>query len=363
MKYYLIAGEASGDLHGSNLMKAIRQLDPDARFRFWGGDAMQAVEPDALVKHIRDLAFMGFVEVLMHLPEIMSNIRFCKQDIRAMKPDVVVLIDYPGFNFRLLAFLKEQGIPVVYYISPQLWAWKKGRIQQVKKYVDIMIPIFPFEEVFYRQNGIEAKYLGHPLKDALPEPSVQQQSSKIIALLPGSRKQEIRKMLPVFLDTVSGIEGYTAVVAGMSLHGRAYYEDLAAGRPMEIEIDRTHDLLGKSRAALVTSGTATLEACLMNVPQLIAYRGNPLSFMIGKWLVDVPFIGMVNLIAQKEVCKEFLQDDCTADKLRLSLLEVLDNYGRNKQLEEYEVVREKLGPAGASDRAAEAILKLTVSGR
>ncbi|REC47011.1 lipid-A-disaccharide synthase [Chryseobacterium pennipullorum] len=367
MKYYIIAGEASGDLHGSNLMKALKQKDPHAEFRFWGGDLMKA-QGGTLVKHYRDLAFMGFLEVVMNLRTILNNIKFCKEDIRKNRPDVLVLVDYPGFNLRIARFAKELGIKVVYYISPQLWAWKEGRVETIKKYVDEMMVILPFEEDFYRKHGVHSHFVGHPLLDAisdLDEISIEKFSEEnglnekeIIALLPGSRKQEVEKMLEIMLSVRPHFKQYQFVIAGAPSLPKEFYEKYVDDN-VHFVSNRTYDLLRCSKAALVTSGTATLETALLNIPEVVCYRGSTISYAIAKRLVkNINYISLVNLIMDREVVKELIQDELTTKNLVNELTKILESKKREEVLQDYGLLREKLGGKGASGHAADVILKM-----
>ncbi|MDR2236743.1 MAG: lipid-A-disaccharide synthase [Chryseobacterium sp.] len=367
MKYYIIAGEASGDLHGSNLMKALKIKDPEAEFRFWGGDLMQA-QGGTIVKHYRDLAFMGFLEVAMNLRTILNNIKFCKEDIRKNKPDVLVLIDYPGFNLRIAKFAKELGIKVVYYISPQLWAWKEGRVEIIKKYVDEMMVILPFEEDFYKKHGVHSHFVGHPLLDAistLQEISIDGfkkehglNEKEIIALLPGSRKQEVEKMLEIMLSVRPHFTEYQFVIAGAPSLPKEFYQKYVDDN-VHFVSNRTYDLLRCSKAALVTSGTATLETALLNIPEVVCYRGSSISYAIAKRLVkNISYISLVNLIMDREVVKELIQSDLNTQNLVSELHKMLKGETRTKVLEDYRLLREKLGGKGASENAAGVILKV-----
>lgn len=367
MKYYIIAGEASGDLHGSNLMKALKQKDPSAEFRFWGGDLMQK-QGGTLVKHYRDLAFMGFLEVAMNLRTILNNIKFCKEDIRNSQPDILILVDYPGFNLRIAKFAKELGIKVVYYISPQLWAWKEGRVEIIKKYVDEMMVILPFEEDFYNQHGVKSHFVGHPLLDALSslrevnaedfktENSLNEK--EIIALLPGSRKQEVEKMLDMMLSVRPHFENYQFVIAGAPSLDKEFYQRYV-DENVHFVSNKTYDLLRCSKAALVTSGTATLETALLNVPEVVCYRGSKISYAIAKRLVkNIKYISLVNLIMDREVVKELIQSDLNTQNLTRELNFILSGEKRNQMLKDFDLLREKLGGKGASDNAAQVILNL-----
>lgn len=367
MKYYIIAGEASGDLHGSNLMKALKQKDPNAEFRFWGGDLMKE-QGGTLVKHYRDLAFMGFLEVAMNLKTILTNIKFCKDDIKNNKPDVLILVDYPGFNLRIAKFAKELGIKVIYYISPQLWAWKEGRVETIKKYVDEMMVILPFEEDFYKKHGVHSHFVGHPLLDAisnLQEITIDDfknqhalNDKEIIALLPGSRKQEVEKMLEIMLSVRPHFKNYQFVIAGAPSLSKEFYQKYVDDN-VHFVSNKTYDLLRSSKAALVTSGTATLETALLNVPEVVCYRGSKISYAIAKRLVkNIKYISLVNLIMDREVVKELIQNDLNTKNLVEELHKVLDGEKRIQVLNDYTLLREKLGGSGASDKAAEVILKV-----
>lgn len=364
MKYYIIAGEASGDLHGSNLMKELKKKDPAAEFRFWGGDLMLA-QGGTLVKHYRELAFMGFSEVLMNLRTILGNIKFCKKDIEAWQPDAVILIDYPGFNLRIAEFVKQQHIKVYYYISPQIWAWKTGRVHKIKKFVDRMFVILPFEKEFYGRYDFEVDFPGHPLLDALkelPETNLQQfrqenglDERKIIALLPGSRKQEIKVKLPIMESVMKYFPDYQFVVGGAPSLDSAFYRE-AGGKELKIVFGKTYDLIRNAEAALVTSGTATLETALLNTPEVVCYKGSRISYEIGKRLVKfVKYISLVNLIMDREVVKELIQSELNAQNLKTELEKILKEPDRTRILTEYAELRKKLGGPGASERTADYI--------
>ena len=367
MKYYIIAGEASGDLHASNLMKALKQKDQNAEFRFWGGDLMQK-QGGTLVKHYRDLAFMGFLEVVQNLGTILNNIKFCKKDILQNKPDVLILVDYPGFNLRIAKFAKELGIKVVYYISPQLWAWKEGRVETVKKYVDEMLVILPFEKDFYKKHQVDAHFVGHPLLDAIEglQPIDVQDFKKennlndkeIIALLPGSRKQEISKMLELMLSVRNDFKDYQFVIAGAPSLDKNFYEQFVDA-DVHFVSNRTYDLLRCSKAALVTSGTATLETALLNIPEVVCYKGSRISYEIGKRLIkNIKYISLVNLIIDREVVTELIQNELNTKNLVQELNKILNTEKRQQVLNDYEILRTKLGGSGASQNAAEIIVNL-----
>lgn len=367
MKYYIIAGEASGDLHGSHLMKSIKQKDPQADIRCWGGDLMQAAGGQ-LIKHYRDLAFMGFAEVIKNLPTILDNFRLCKVDISVFQPDVLILIDYPGFNLRMAQWAKKQGIKVVYYISPQVWAWKENRVNTIKKCVDKMLVILPFEKDFYKKWQYEVEYVGHPLAKLIADyrqknhPALPEWEGKqIIALLPGSRQQEIRKKLPIMLSVCPSFPDYHFVIAKAPGLDDAFYAEWTTTLPNVSTIsNQTYLLLSHATAALVTSGTATLETALFGVPQIICYKGNALSYAIAKRIVNIRFIGLANLIMDKEVVKEMIQDQLTSENLKTELTKILrDPHYRQRINEDYERLRELLSIGGdASQQAAEAIWDL-----
>jgi len=371
MKFYIIAGEASGDLHGSNLIRELKKKDPSATFRCWGGDKMEAAGA-TLVKHYRELAFMGFMEVLMNLGAILKNLRFCKKDILQYRPDAIILVDYPGFNLPIAKWAKEKGFPkapgirIIYYISPQVWAWKEKRVTDIKKYVDKMLVILPFEKAFYKKWDYEVEYVGHPLVEVVEDykrSRVQYPVSgilkhtplNVIALLPGSRKQEILKKLPVMLEVAKQFPAYQFFVAKAPSVEEAFYTSLMMPYSNVSAVDnRTYDLLTRSRAALVTSGTATLETALFAVPQVICYKGNAISYQIAKRLIKIKYIGLVNLIMDKEVVKELIQDELTVEKLRYELNELLTNRAKQEQVkEDYASLKEILSKGGhASANAA-----------
>lgn len=360
MNYYIIAGEASGDLHSSNLMKELKKLDERATFRCWGGDLMKE-QGAILVKHYRELAFMGFTEVVLNLRTILKNIELCKKDIQQHKPDILILVDYPGFNLRIAEFAKRKGIKVVYYISPQIWAWKQSRVHKIKRIVDKMLVILPFEKEFYKRFGVDVEFVGHPLLDAI----AASQSSKpvvetekpIIALLPGSRKQEITQMLPLMLSVKEKFKNYQFVVAGAPSQAPEFYEKILSDEDIKIVYNRTYDLLRQSYAALVTSGTATLETALFGVPEVVCYKGGKLSFGIAKQLVKVKYISLVNLIMDKPVVTELIQEGLTTDSIQAELTRILTGSARSQLIGDYKELKQKLGGAGASKKAAESIIR------
>lgn len=363
MKYYIIAGEASGDLHGSNLMKALKIEDPQADFRIWGGDLMQTAGGD-LRKHYRDLAFMGFVEVLKNLRTIMRNFRFCEQDILDYQPDALILIDYPGFNLRIAKWAKPKGIKVLYYISPQIWAWHTSRVHQIKANVDRMYVILPFEKEFYAKYDCEVDFVGHPLLDVVQgyaaAPDFREKNKlderPIIALLPGSRKQEIIRMLGVMLEMAPLFPQHQFVIAGAPSMPLAFYEQILAEkqRPENVKLvqKQTYDLLSQAEAALVTSGTATLETALFKVPEVVCYKGNNLSYQIAKRLISVKYISLVNLIVDKPLVKELIQNDLNVKALHSELEKILEPAVRAEMAKGYTDLQILMGDAGASRRAA-----------
>ena len=366
MKYYIISGEASGDLHGSNLMKELLVKDSNATIRFWGGDLMEQVG-GTLVKHYRELAFMGFAEVLMNIRTIFKNINFCKKDVLDFKPDVLILIDYPGFNMRIAEFAKKNGIRVHYYISPQIWAWKENRIKKIKKDVDVMSVILPFEKSFYEdKHKFPVNFVGHPLIDAIADRvQIDEDVFKkehdltnkpIIALLPGSRKQEINKMLSIMLKMADKFQDYQFVIAGAPSQDFEFYKQFMNKENVKFISNRTYDLLTISYAAIVTSGTATLETALFKVPEIVCYKTSWLSYQIGKRLVNLKYISLVNLIMDKEVVKELIQDDFNEQNLETELHKILEGKQRELMFENYFELEQKLGGKGASKKVAELII-------
>lgn len=365
MKYYIVAGEASGDLHASNLIRELKRLDPNGRFRAWGGDKVQAQGAE-LVMHYRHMGFMGFVEVLANLRTILGFIRKCKNDIKQFNPDVVILIDYPGFNFRIAEFARKSGIKVFYYISPQVWAWNRSRVFQVKKWVDHMFVILPFEKAFYNRFNIDVDFVGHPLLDAINSYKQQKDSSLIlpadkrpvIALLPGSRKQEVSKMLPVMLKVIPLFPSYSFVVAGASSLPVSFYNNIIGSHQAEVVFDKTYALLNTAKAALVTSGTATLETALFRVPQVVCYKGSYISYKIAKQLVKIRYISLVNLIMDRPVVKELIQNSLNQHNIIRELDHLLNNeIVRQEMISNYTELEDRLGGPGASERAANLMLK------
>ncbi|SDS51024.1 lipid-A-disaccharide synthase [Gramella sp. MAR_2010_147] len=365
MKYYIIAGEASGDLHASNLMKALKEVDENADFRFWGGDLMES-QGGILVKHYKELAFMGFSEVIMNLKTIFRNIKFCKKDIETYNPDVIIFVDYPGFNMRIAEWAKKEGYRTNYYISPQIWAWKENRIKKIKRDVDEMYVILPFEKDFYtKKHDFPVHFVGHPLLDAIDSrPQVDITTFKrengldkrpVIALLPGSRKQEIEKMLNVMLSVTSEFREYQFVIAGAPSQDKDFYEHFIKTSNISLIMNKTYDILSISHAALVTSGTATLETALFKVPEVVCYKGSFISYHIAKRIINLDFISLVNLIMNREVVKELIQNDFNTKNLKTELHKILDESNRARIFEDYFELEKKLGGRGASNKTAELI--------
>jgi lipid-A-disaccharide synthase len=369
MKYYIIAGEASGDLHASNLMKSLYAQDSKAEIRFWGGDLMQNVG-GTLVKHYRDLAFMGFLEVVTNLNTIVNNLKFCKKDIASFNPDAIIFIDYPGFNMRIAKWAKQRNIPTHYYISPQIWAWKENRIKAIKRDFDHLYVILPFEKDFYeKKHGFPVHFVGHPLIDAIkntnsPDEATFKQNNQlsnkpIIALLPGSRKQEINKMLTEMLSVVNDFPQYQFIIAGAPGQAREFYSPFFINKNVGFVQNQTYDLLQYSHAALVTSGTATLETALFKVPEVVLYKGNWVSYQIDKRVITLKYISLVNLIMDQEIVTELIQDQCNYKRIKEELSKILEPNHRKNLINQYELLETKLGGEGASDKVAELIIKNT----
>lgn len=366
MKYYIIAGEASGDLHASNLMKEIMKFDGQAAIRFWGGELMQA-QGGTLVKHYRELAFMGFLEVVLNLRTILKNIAFCKKDIEQFQPDVIIFIDYPGFNMRIAKWAKQKKIPTHYYISPQIWAWKENRIKDIKRDVDAMYVILPFEKDFFEiKHNFNVHFVGHPLIDAISNrslinpkdfrESLKLDTRPVIALLPGSRKQEIKVMLSVMLEVVNDFPDYQFVIAGAPNQDEAFYRQFIKQENVHLLLNKTYDLLSISFAALVTSGTATLETALYKVPEVVCYKGSRISYEIAKRVIKLKYISLVNLILDKEVVTELIQTDFNKTRLKEELNKILDDSKRATLFMEYYDLEKKLGGKGASKKTASLIV-------
>jgi lipid-A-disaccharide synthase len=354
--YYFIVGEASGDLHASNLIKEIAKLKENASFKGFGGERMQKQGLE-LTKHYKEMAFMGFWEVIKNLPAIRRNFKQAKKELLEFKTDVLVLVDYPGFNMRMARFAKQHGIKVVYYITPQVWAWKESRVKKLKRDVDLLLPILPFENEFFAKHNIDSTFVGHPLLDAFKDiDSRSVESDKpIIALLPGSRKQEIGTSLPIMMKVVESFENYQFIIAGAPSISAEFYRNITGDSYIPILSNQTHALLKESKAAIVTSGTATLEAAILKVPQVVCYKTSTFSYFFGKLLVKVKFISLVNLIANKEVVKELIQDDFNSDRLVKELQFLLDKKNTSKIIGQYNKIIDDLGSEGASERAAKAI--------
>lgn len=367
MKYYIIAGEASGDLHASNLMKALKETDASAEFRFWGGDLMQQ-QGGTMVKHYRELAFMGFSEVIMNLRTIFRNIKLCKQDITQFDPDVIIYVDYPGFNMRIAEWAKKEGYRNHYYISPQIWAWKENRIKKIKRDIDEMYVILPFEQEFYEdKHNFPVHFVGHPLIDAIGNrPPVDPETFKrtngldqrpVIALLPGSRKQEIEKMLEIMLSVIGDFKDYQFIIAGAPSQDREFYEKYTKGSNIGLIMNQTYDILSISYAALVTSGTATLETALFKIPEVVCYKGSFISYHIAKRIINLDYISLVNLIMKREVVKELIQNDLNTKNLKAELHKILEDENRVKIFKDYHDLEMKLGGTGASMKTAKLIYK------
>lgn len=364
MNYYIISGEASGDLHGSALIREIKNLDPHASFRCWGGDLMSA-EGAHVIKHYKDLAFMGFTEVLLNIRTILNNIKFCQKDVVSAKPDVLILIDYPGFNLRIAEYAKKKGIKVFYYITPQVWAWKESRVKKLKKFVDKLFVILPFEQAFFKRFGVDVDFVGHPLLDQIEGKFVNNEFKKkcklderpVIALLPGSRKQEISIMLPLMLTVVPHFPSYQFVVAGAPSIPEGFYNEFVTSSNVTVIHGNTYEILKRASAALVTSGTATLETALFEVPEVVCYRGGNISYQIAKRLIKVKYISLVNLIMDREVVKELIQKDLTTENLKQELYRLLQPEAAKKTKEDYKTLKEKLGGKGASERTAKLMIR------
>ena len=366
MKLFLIAGEASGDLHGSNLIKALIQKDAAIDLRFWGGDLMEKAASRKPEKHYKALAFMGCVEVVMNIGRIVQNFKKCKEDILLFQPDALVLIDYPGFNLRMAKWAKSQGIKVYYYISPKVWAWKESRVYKIKKYVDTLFTIFPFETAFFKKYDFDVVYVGNPLVDAIADyrgtrdegrATVMGVEKPIVAILPGSRRQEVRTKLPVMLEAAGKFSNYQFVIAGAPSLEETFYAPFIEGYNAKILFGKTYEILESAEAALVTSGTATLETALFGVPQVVCYIASPISYTIAKRLIKIKFISLVNLIFDREVVRELIQDACNVDQVAEELSFVLQGgEKRAQQAKDCATLIEMLGNGSASEKVAENIL-------
>jgi len=366
MKYYIIAGEASGDLHGSNLIKALKQEDSQAEIRCWGGNLMQKAG-GILVKHYKDLAFMGFLEVILNIKTILNNIKFCKKDIEKYNPDVLIFVDYPGFNMRIAKWAKQNGFHTHYYISPQIWAWKESRIKDIRSDIDKMYVILPFEKDFYQQkHNFSVEFVGHPLIDAIYNRKIiskndflkenNLENKPIIALLPGSRKQEISKMLTIMLSITDDFPEFQFVIAGAPSQNYTFYQKFLKNKNIHFVSDKTYDLLSHSQIALVTSGTATLETALFRVPEVVCYKGNRISYEIAKRIITLNYISLVNLIMDKPVVVELIQSKFNKKNLKAEVQKLLNNQYRNDLLCQYDLLEKKLGGIGASQKTAKLIV-------
>ncbi len=360
MKYYIIAGEASGDMHGANLINELSQSDKEADFRFFGGDKMHKASGIFPRRHIRELAFMGFIEVVMNLKTILNHISFCKNDITEYNPDALILIDYPGFNIRMAKWAKSKGIKVFYYISPQIWAWKTQRIHTLMEVAEKMYVILPFEKEFYRKFGYHVEFVGHPLLDEIKKETFKKINSdrKIFALLPGSRKQEIGKILPVMLKQIHHFREFDFHLACSPSIPITFYQELIGKAPVKLEENNTYGLLSSAHIAWVTSGTATLETALFKVPQIVCYKGNPISYQIAKRLVkNISYISLVNLILDRELVPELIQGDLNGDMLINKTKEILEEGNRKKILQGYQELSNKLSKTNASFNVSQSVLK------
>ncbi len=370
MKFFIVAGEASGDLHGANLVKSIKKLRPNATFLGWGGDLMEA-EGVEIKKHYKELAFMGFLEVIMNIRTILKNIKLCKQQMIEEKPDAVIFIDYPGFNLRMTKFAKKNNLTTLYYISPTVWAWKEKRIETIKEFVDRLFVILPFEKKFYEDRGCEVDFVGHPLIDAVANFKENKALSqyeftkkynlpnkKIIALLPGSRKQEIKKKLPIMLAVAKDYPQFQFIIGGAPGLDKEYYDAVLGDSKMKIIYNDTYNLLNNSFAGLVTSGTATLETALFHVPQVVCYQTSKISYAIAKRLVNITYISLVNLILNKEVVKELIQNELNVVNLKLEFDKIIQESTRAKMLLAYNNLDELCGGIGASDNTAKGMIRV-----
>jgi lipid-A-disaccharide synthase len=360
MKYYIVVGEASGDLHAANLLRELKSRDAQAEFRAWGGDLMQAQGAD-IRKHYRELAFMGFVEVAANLRTIFKNLDSCKKDIQEWKPDCVILVDYPGFNLRIAPFVHALRIPVFYYISPQIWAWKTSRVHKIKETCTKVFCILPFEKDFYAKYDYKANFVGHPLLDAVAqfdnEKAVEEDGRKIIAVLPGSRKMELRKILLPMIEVSKKFPQYRFIIGGAPGQQQSFYEEIMQGEKMEIVFGKTYALLNQAYAGLIKSGTATLEAALFNLPQVVCYKANPVSIFIARRVANVKYISLPNLIMDEKIVTELIQNDMSVEKMTEELRKITeDETGRNKMLADYKRLFGKLGGVGASGKVAQLII-------
>lgn len=366
MRYYMIAGERSGDLHGSNLIAALKKLDANARIRCWGGDLMKKAGGE-LAMHYRNTAFMGAWEAIVNIRAILKNLEFCRKDLLEFKPDVLVLIDYPGFNMRMARFARENGIKTIYYISPKVWAWNRMRVGQIKASVDLMLSVLPFEKNFYRDYGYEVEYVGNPVYDAVKAHRVDRdfieknelpEDKVIVALLPGSRAQEVKQVLPAMIQAVRVFPEYHFAIAGVKNLDQQLYAPAVAEKNLSVVYEQAYDLLAFSDAAVVTSGTATLETALWDVPQVVVYKTSALTYWLGKMVVKVKYISLVNLIAGKEVVKELIQDEMNAEAISNELSQIMSNKDRRLFIiQEYSRIKEMLKNGKASQLAAQIVFE------
>jgi len=369
MKYFLIAGEASGDLHGGNLIKALKKEDPDAEFLAWGGELMEEAGA-TILKHYKELAYMGFIMVIKNIATILGNEKLCKSQIADFNPDAVIFIDYPGFNLRIAKWAKANKFKTLYYISPKVWAWKQSRAWKIKERIDKMFVIFPFEVPFYKEYDYDVEFIGHPLMDAIEQFQSNGQTFEtfieennlsdkpIISMLPGSRNDEIKHMLPIMLETAKLFPDYQFVIAGAPSQDLEFYYQVAETRNIKIIFGKTYELLNHATAGLITSGTATLEAALFNVPQIVCYKGSTISYEVARRVIKVKYISLVNLVLDAEVVQELVQGDLNTEKISAELKLILHNPAHlNTMLNDYEALRRALGHAGASERAAKLMLK------
>lgn len=371
MKYYIIAGELSGDLHASYLMKEIKRKDEAAEFRFWGGDRMVAESHESnLVKHIKELAIMGFIEVVLNLKTVLRNLALCKKDLLEWKPDALILVDYPGFNLRIAKFAKKNNIKNYYYISPQVWAWKKGRIKTMKKILEKLYVILPFEKEFYAKHSMEVEYKGNPLLDEINDYSINTDKSTflknndldekpIIALLPGSRTQEIKKMLPIQLSLVDKYPEFNFVVAGVSTHSEEFYKTMIGNKNnVKLIYNQTYSIINNAHCAVVTSGTATLETALFGIPEVVCYKANPITFIIAKYLAKIEYISLVNIILKQKAVTELLQEQWNEECLEKEFKQIcFDDAYREEMKYLFNKLKSILGDSGASSAIAQSIIE------
>ncbi|MDR2557186.1 MAG: lipid-A-disaccharide synthase [Bacteroidales bacterium] len=358
MRFFIISGEASGDLHGANLAKQILLHEPSAILKGWGGEKMQ-MQGVEILKHYKDLAFMGFAEVAMHLPEILQNFALCKKQINEFKPDAVILVDYPGFNLRMAKWLHNNGYKVIYYIAPQVWAWHSSRIKQIKKYVDVLFPILPFEKQFFEKHGIHTEYFGHPLLDVVSVYSGTHTATNIIAIFPGSRKQEIKRMLPTLLKVTGRFPDKKFIIAGTKhLPGKLYTKALKEYPQVEIVFNETYRLLSTAEAAIVKSGTSTLETALFGVPEVVVYKTSGISYRIAKMVVSkkIKYISLVNLILDKKAVPELIQKEFTTDNITKELHKILSNPIEQKS--DFDLLKKVLGSGNTAEQIAKKIIHI-----